>query len=1332
VKKKQRIRGVNFKNDLLMLLMNILFFIFYYFPTIIIELSFINTINLDSIVNDKSINSTNNSFNKISFYDYSFSIVGIFFTVILLIIYAIINYNFEKYLITPHGINLYDLKGDIFGLNFKFILLPLLQGFLVYDLLIDSEENIKGKIIIKLTLKIIFVMFYFISIKNFHKKFSTYFELFLINFSFFLCIIDFLFIDIFINNIPLNSIDSIVAKNDLNFNIISNSTHSKNNSTLFNETFNSNITSTITNSNYNKSASINTIFYDKIFKSIFVDSNELYFSVKLSIIKLIFSGLLSIIVIKIIEYYEIKYISCFYESTKRNIFTYFDKLLFFLKNLDNFSSTYVTQIVTHFLIEIKYHNTQCRLEYCSCGKSLRIFKDILDFKKIENEKILSLFKRFIDENIKFLLINCKNEAEYSKKFEIILIETYFCFYFKKYYITSFFNVDKLRKFSASINSSICTSRLKILKLEIIRTFLEKNKNSKNTVFTNLYSNFNYFLKFKDLQEKSEKCFEFYKYIISKFAEYNFKNTKFNEISNLKNNSEKKEKDSQFFNIGKFKSENQIFHNKNFFSYNISEFQRDLQILKYLIESTNEDIKLMVKEKFYYNPIYFKNISMFTKFFLNKDFYKDIYLSNIKINRKNNDPLEECNGENSSDAFLFKEIRKSEENDWDRAIIRNNKKNLFVFEKASARFSQDLGFRNNEMVGLELNSFIPFNFVEFHQNHVLDFLNKNNLIVENKEVYFQTKSGYCLNYIISGTVILSLNEDVLIFCELRKLSNLIEKYHEKAFISCELSGEIMAYDYGVNHHFNLDSNTINILKPNFFKNFLNHNTNNINFNLNSFVIEIDYLKILKNIQNLDFSRLIDVKSKEFEYSISKKISNTIKNTKDGKITIKFNKRNLLKKFYFFDVRMDMSKIKKGNFIMNIPIDFGTLYKNHTNAFSQSSKSYEKVGKEKMFNKKVLENIKILTINNTTNKSYIFENLKIYEKILIDYFDFNSNIKGLKEKPLSIENKMPKQKFEFKEITKFISKNNKIPFIEDTNKINLLNRLIILTIFLLFYLFEYYYVDLSNDELYSKGKIFIEFQHRTVIIKNYILNLSNSFFSIFFLLNNFEPSSFSYLTSKGFDKIDNSISHHYYQVSNKSDLFLESAYYFQTSYSKYGSFLLNPKNNIQDDFLIKKLNSDWTVSEDNYTLYQNIYLFHYICKRIKLDEIENSKFLFFNFTDNSFSSSPTSTDLSLFFFMENVLGQITIKMDDLIRFEEESFEKFKNDQIVFVFSVYILSGVIGILFLIYQSKLYYDEFFVIYKKYFILYNSIKVYYVLLFKKIITIMIIFNDFFYSRKFK
>jgi len=102
------------------------------------------------------------------------------------------------------------------------------------------------------------------------------------------------------------------------------------------------------------------------------------------------------------------------------------------------------------------------------------------------------------------------------------------------------------------------------------------------------------------------------------------------------------------------------------------------------------------------------------------------------------------------------------------------------------------------------------------------------------------------------------------------------------------------------------------------------------------------------------------------------------------------------------------------------------------------------------------------------------------------------------------------------------------------------------------------------------------------------------------------------------------------------------------------------------------------------------------------------------------------------MENVLGQITIKMDDLIRFEEESFEKFKNDQIVFVFSVYILSGVIGILFLIYQSKLYYDEFFVIYKKYFILYNSIKVYYVLLFKKIITIMIIFNDFFYSRKFK
>lgn len=159
----------------------------------------------------------------------------------------------------------------------------------------------------------------------------------------------------------------------------------------------------------------------------------------------------------------------------------------------------------------------------------------------------------------------------------------------------------------------------------------------------------------------------------------------------------------------------------------SQFESDLRNFKNLIDSTSDDVKQLVSSKFHYNPIYFKNISMFTKFFLNKDLFREIYLTNIKLNNSNNTSNNKNNNnpnstnnknnqktilaKNIQDSYLNNEIKKSEEKDWDRIIIRNTKNNLFVFEKASARFAQDLGYKNNELIGMELNSFIPFNFVD---------------------------------------------------------------------------------------------------------------------------------------------------------------------------------------------------------------------------------------------------------------------------------------------------------------------------------------------------------------------------------------------------------------------------------------------------------------------------------------------------------------------------------------------------------------------------------------------------------------------------------------------
>jgi len=1339
--KGQKVQESEFKQGQQIKLVKIFFYIFYYFPSYVLEITFINSINIKPNFNNhnkEGIETENFVFKKINFLDIEFSIVGIFFSIIFLIVYFIFNYLFEKFLVTPHCINLIGLKGNIFDINYRFLLFPVLQGLLVLDLILDIENNLKIKVIIKLIFRSCFILYYLISFKKFHKEFPYSFEILLMNFSFFLCLIDFFFIDIFIKNPPTNSIFYLITNYNLNNSNNNNKIVYNNNTLIYsneffsNSTINSNnsvssINVNITDSNYIKDVVNNKIFYDKNLKSLFFNSNEIYFTSQIPMLKLLVAGISSIFLFKIIEFYEIKYLSSFYESTKRSISSYFNKLFYFLKNLKKFSKNHISKILTHFIMGLKFHNAKCRLANCACGKSLEIFKDIFSIKNLDSRKILELFKKFTEENFIYLNKQYKNDSENLIKFELILAETFYSMYFKKYYITAFFKIDKLLKFPVAKKNNISFNRLNMLKLEIITKFLEKNKGLKNKMFLQLYSDYSYFKKFKELQEKSQNCFKFYKFIIGKFSDFNLK---FNNIGSIETqiieNNENLFKSNSKYN--KFQSKiSETIHEENFFTYNFSEFERDLSKLKILIKSTRIDMKEFTKNKYNYNPIYFKNISIFTKFFLNKDLFKELYLSNLKLNTKRNKKniniLEEENlTESKQDLFFRKEIEEREENDWDKIILSNNSKNKLIFEKTSSRFAQDLGYKNNELVGMELNTFLPARFIDYHQNHVLDYLNRNNLIIENKEVYFLTKSGYCLNFFIKGTMILTLDKDFLIFCEVKKLNIIFNKYYEKAFLSCDLTGEIMAFDYGIFHHFFLDSNTIQILKPNLFKNFLNINSNNINYNSDNFVIEIDYLKILSNIQNLDFSKLIDVKSKEFEFSISRKLLNAIEHCCDGKVAIIFVKRNLLKKFYFYDVRMDISRVKKMGFIFNIPNEFTSISKKTPSPFIQSSISACKVAKEKIFNLKILENLKILTINNTNNKTFIIDNLKIYEKILIDFFDFNSKIKGEKENPLNREKNINHEKFEFKEVSKFIGKNNKIPFKEKLNKINFLNRLIFSIIFLTFFVIGYNYINLINDDLYNKGKTFLNFHLRTIILKNYILNLSNSFFSIFFLLNNLEPNNLK--ISDTIDNFDN-LEFYYYQINNKSGLFLENAYFFQSIYSKYGSFLLKSENNINDEFLIKKLNSDWTVSEDNYTLYQNMYLFHYICKRINLTEIEQSKFLFFNYTENNYLIIPTATDLSLFFFMENILGDITINMDILINSENESYLKFQNNQINFIITIYSFSVVVGFIYMIYQITIYYQEFLIIYTKYFILFNSIKIFYVLLFKKLNTILIIFNDF-------
>jgi len=59
---------------------------------------------------------------------------GIVFSVILIFAYLIMNFLSEKFFVSLHEINLNGLKGNMFEMNVRFIILPLIQGILVFDL----------------------------------------------------------------------------------------------------------------------------------------------------------------------------------------------------------------------------------------------------------------------------------------------------------------------------------------------------------------------------------------------------------------------------------------------------------------------------------------------------------------------------------------------------------------------------------------------------------------------------------------------------------------------------------------------------------------------------------------------------------------------------------------------------------------------------------------------------------------------------------------------------------------------------------------------------------------------------------------------------------------------------------------------------------------------------------------------------------------------------------------------------------------------------------------------------------------------------------------------
>jgi len=511
------------------------------------------------------------------------------------------------------------------------------------------------------------------------------------------------------------------------------------------------------------------------------------------------------------------------------------------------------------------------------------------------------------------------------------------------------------------------------------------------------------------------------------------------------------------------------------------------------------------------------------------------------------------------------------------------------------------------------------------------------------------------------------------------------FSETAFLHCFSNGDIIAFDLGVKKHLYLDGVMFGLMRLNIFKNLLclnkNFSDNLANSKEGYLKFDYSYNEILKNIIMIDFSKIVDLKNQDQNKLILiKKLNNSINLNIKGNCIIEIFKRNINvvnsliknmpKNFILLDVKFDFSKITKVDFRLDIAnqifIEESKKTQAIKNSFIPTFNNLFIIQKEKEFFKKFLKNVRYVSYNYKFNTTLIIKNLKILEDFSEEYFNTDSPTKsaGL-----------------YTSICKYF-KNNKIEIKNVIIKINFWNRLLITTVFLSVFVAIYQNINLLNDEMYTKANYFIDFSSVTIMLKYYTLILSHSYFSINLIMSDLELSNFTYFSNT----YDNSIKFHFDLIKNRADNFLENSYKFQNLYNTYGSYLLAINDTVYENFLIEELNSDWSRSNNIFSMSQIMYLFHYITDRTTLVDILNSKFNILNFSKNNFTEIPTKSDKSLFFYMENIIWKLTNGYNKIIENSLINFSEYLKKNNIIVFLVYVLTGIFAIIYILIETCIY----------------------------------------------
>jgi PAS domain S-box-containing protein len=647
-----------------------------------------------------------------------------------------------------------------------------------------------------------------------------------------------------------------------------------------------------------------------------------------------------------------------------------------------------------------------------------------------------------------------------------------------------------------------------------------------------------------------------------------------------------------------------------------------------------------------------NISLkflyFNNFFNNKKFLelKDLYLKNPK-------------------SILSNLNNKSQ---LENMIIRHTKNREFIIEYLSPNFSQYIGYSTNDILGKELHEIMPTGFKEVHYNHVKNHIANNKMTLTDKEVFFLDSSGYMVMFNISGSVLLTLEEEFYIYTQLQCLTDYFTD-NNVASLCCDDRGFIRHIDIRFENVFVYKNALINMIPINFFTEILERSKQDIEKKLENgaYTISLTYEQVIQKFAMIDYDKLWDYDNlghiqftDEFKFDKLKYATGT-------KIDIVIEKRSLTdttsvpkQQLFFYVVKL---LLKGGQYSSLIQNDYTEL---------------------------IHSLIKTAVLEDNLYVRNIFPKMKYYSLLALDKCDETLCIKHDEIKSLSYETvlgELRKKKY------KAIYKNYNI-------NINIILLLIALACFT----GVYYYLNTYKNSIIDQTLDLLYLDENLFNLGNYLYLASSISIQIFLNKNRNNSDSNSY-----------NITQYNTYIDEISRFYLNSEKTFEKYYYKLDGYILdNVKYIFTDDINVKYLDLDWVLKSEARTLEQVIKQLFIKFRRMD-NEGSNIDISYYPAKKAEYFGIPNYLDQNIVFIIENIIPTISEKLDSL--FEHSStvinsyigYGKFLHTIITSILSLVLIC------FIVYQIYIYKKIQYVLFVRYFTTHNIIKFHHFYLFKKL-----------------